>query len=218
MLQNYSKAYFRKKKNLKKRIKMDNINHSQSEMNREISNAFEVLKKGGVILYPTDTVWGLGCDATNEDAVKRIFEIKKRIDTKAMLVLIDNPAKLQGYINEIPEMAWDLIELSDKPLTIIYPEAKNLAKNLIADDKTIGIRVTNESFSKKLCERFRKAIVSTSANVSGEKTPATFKEITEEIKSSVDYVVNFRQNETTLPKPSSIIKLGKGNVIQIIRE
>ncbi|HRZ96674.1 MAG TPA: L-threonylcarbamoyladenylate synthase [Paludibacter sp.] len=197
---------------------MDNSNQSQSEINREISNAFNVLIKGGVILYPTDTVWGLGCDATNEDAVKRIFEIKKRTDTKAMLVLIDNPAKLQGYVNEIPEMAWDLIELSEKPLTIIYPEAKNLAKNLVSNDKTIGIRVTNELFSKKLCERFRKAIVSTSANVSGEKTPATFKEITEEIKSSVDYVVNFRQNESTLPKPSSIIKLGIGNVIQIIRE
>ena len=193
-------------------------NNSQSDFEREIKAALQILIDGGVILYPSDTIWGLGCDATNENAVKRIYEIKKRTDSKALLVLIDNPAKLQAYINEIPEMAWDLIELSDKPLTIIYPDAKNLASNLIADDKTVGIRVTNESFSKKLCERFRKPIVSTSANVSGKKTPATFNEISEEIKSSVDYIVNFRQNETILSNPSSIIKLGKGNVIQIIRD
>ncbi len=193
-------------------------NKLPSTINEDLKKALDILHSGGVILYPTDTVWGLGCDATNENAVKRIFEIKKRTDTKAMLVLVDNPAKLQGYVNEIPEMAWELIELTTKPLTIIYPEAKNLATNLIAEDKTIGIRVTEEMFSKKLCERFRKPIVSTSANVSGEKTPSTFHEITQEIKSSVDYIVNFRQDETTLPKPSSIIKLGKGNLIQIIRE
>jgi len=197
---------------------MDRNTYSQSDFEREIKAALQILIDGGVILYPTDTIWGLGCDATNENAVKRIYEIKKRTDAKALLVLIDNPSKLQGYINEIPEMAWDLIELCDKPLTIIYPDAKNLATNLIADDKTIGIRVTNEAFSKKLCERFHKPIVSTSANVSGEKTPATFNEISEKIKLSVDYVVNFRQSDTILSKPSSIIKLGKGNVIQIIRD
>jgi len=187
-------------------------------MQEEIKKTIEVLRSGGVILYPTDTVWGIGCDATNKEAVKRIFEIKKRVDTKAMLVLIDSPAKLQAYVEEIPDMAWDLIELTEKPLTIIYPEAKNLAENLIADDKSIGIRVTSEEFSRKLCSQFRKPIVSTSANVSGETTPTNFKQISESIKSAVDYVVNYRQNDVSQPKPSSIIKLGKGNLIQIIRE
>ena len=177
-----------------------------------------MLRAGGVILYPTDTVWGLGCDATNEEAVKRIFEIKKRTDVKAMLVLVDSATRIQGYVDEVPDMAWELIDVSEKPLTIIYPEAKNLAKNLLAEDKSIGIRVTKETFSKTLCERYRKPLVSTSANVSGEPTPANFSKISDEIKSAVDYVVNFRQNETSAPKPSSIIKLGKGNVIQIIRE
>jgi len=177
-----------------------------------------VLRNGGVILYPTDTVWGLGCDATNENAVKRIFEIKKREDSKAMLLLVDNSAKIQSYIDEVPDIAWDLIEFTEKPLTIIYPNAKNLASNLIAEDKSVGIRVTNEAFSKKLCEQFRKPIVSTSANVSGEPTPANFSQISIEIKSSVDYVVNFRQDELSKSKPSSIIKLGKGNLFQMIRE
>lgn len=187
-------------------------------MQEEIKKALQVLRDGGVILYPTDTIWGLGCDATNENAVKRIFEIKKRVDTKAMLVLIDSDAKLQAYVDEVPDMAWDLIELSEKPLTIIYPDAKNLATNLIAEDKTVGIRVTNETFSKNLCAQFRKPIVSTSANVTGESAPANFSQITEDIKSQVDYVVNFRQDELSQSKPSSIIKLGKGNLFQLIRE
>ena len=187
-------------------------------MHDEIKKTVEVLRSGGVILYPTDTVWGLGCDATNEQAVKRIFEIKKRADAKAMLVLIDNPGKLQSYVDEVPDIAWDLIEITEKPLTIIYPEARNLAPNLIAEDKSVGIRVTSEDFSKKLCAQFRKPIVSTSANVSGEPTPANFSQISDEIKSAVDYVVNFRQDELSQPKPSSIIKLGKGNIFQLIRE
>jgi L-threonylcarbamoyladenylate synthase len=187
-------------------------------MKDEIKKAVEVLRAGGVILYPTDTVWGLGCDATNEEAVKRIFEIKKRADAKAMLVLIDSSGKLESYVEEVPDMAWDLIELTEKPLTIIYPEARNLAKNLIAEDNSIGIRVTSEPFSRNLCTQFRKPIVSTSANVSGEPTPASFNQISAEIKNAVDYVVNFRQDDSSQPKPSSIIKLGKGNLIQIIRE
>lgn len=186
-------------------------------MIEEVKKALEVLKQGGVILYPTDTIWGLGCDATNSDAVKRIYEIKKRAETKSMLVLIDNSVKLQTYVSEVPEMAWDLIELTNKPLTIIYPGARNLAENLIAEDRTIGIRVTEEAFSKKLCERFRKPIVSTSANVSGEKSPQTFVEISEDIISLVDYVVNFRQNENIPAQASSIIKLGEGNVVEVIR-
>jgi len=187
-------------------------------MQEEIKKAITVLRSGGVILYPTDTIWGLGCDATNENAVKRIFEIKKRADKKAMLVLTDNAAKIQGYMEEVPDMAWDLIDFTEKPLTIIYPDAKNLASNLIGEDKTIGIRVTKEAFSKRLCEQFRKPIVSTSANVSGASTPANFAQISEEIKLAVDYVVNYRQEETSAAKPSSIIKLGKGNLFQMIRE
>ncbi|HHT23812.1 MAG TPA: threonylcarbamoyl-AMP synthase [Bacteroidales bacterium] len=186
-------------------------------MIEEVKKALEVLKQGGVILYPTDTIWGLGCDATNADAVRRIYKIKKRAETKSMLVLIDNAVKLQTYVSEVPEMAWDLIELTSKSLTIIYPGARNLAENLIPEDKTIGIRVTEEAFSKKLCERFRKPIVSTSANVSGEKSPLIFAEISEEIISQVDYVVNFRQNENIPAQASSIIKLGLGNVVEVIR-
>lgn len=186
-------------------------------MKNEIKNAIEVLRQGGVILYPTDTIWGLGCDATNENAVQRIYSIKKRAESKSMLVLIDSDAKLQAYVEVVPDMAWDLIALTDKPLTIIYPGAKNLASNLISEDGTIGIRVTSEMFSKTLCERFRKPIVSTSANISGEKAPSCFEEISPEIIEAVDYVVNFRQEDTTPAKASSIIKLGVGNEIEIIR-
>ncbi|MDD3321773.1 MAG: L-threonylcarbamoyladenylate synthase [Paludibacter sp.] len=187
-------------------------------MIEEIKKTIEVLRAGGIILYPTDTVWGIGCDATNEQAVQKIFNLKNRKDKKAMLILIDNAAKLQSYLDEVPDMAWDLIEFAEKPLTIIYPDAKNLASNLLGKDKSIGIRVTKEDFSKRLCEQFRKPIVSTSANFSGEQTPLNFSEISEDIKSKVDYVVNFRQNELSKPKPSSIIKLGKGNLFQMIRE
>ena len=187
-------------------------------MREDIKKACEVMNKGGVILYPTDTIWGIGCDATNEEAVKRVYEIKKRADSKAMLVLVDNAVKVDFYVNQAPEVAFDLIELSTKPLTIIYDDAKNLAPNLIAEDGSIGIRVTSEEFSNQLCFRFRKAIVSTSANVSGEPSPATFAEISEEIKQSVDYIVQSRQNEKAVAKPSGIIKLGKGGQVKVIRE
>ncbi len=189
-----------------------------NDMMDEVKKAVEVLRQGGVILYPTDTIWGLGCDATNETAVKKVYDIKRRAETKSMLVLIDSPAKLQAYVSEIPDMAWELIELTTKPLTIIYPGARNLASNLINDDNTIGIRVTEEAFSKKLCEMFRKPVVSTSANISGEKSPALFAEISKEIISQVDYVVNYRRDEDQPAKASSIIKLGVKNEIQIIRE
>ena len=128
----------------------------------EIKKACDVMQQGGVILYPTDTVWGIGCDATNAEAVKKVYEIKKRVDNKALLVLTDNPVKIDFYVDSVPEIAWDLIEVSDKPLTIIYSKAKNLAENLIGEDGSIGIRITNEEFSKKLCQRFKKAIVSRS--------------------------------------------------------
>mgnify|MGYP002983551884 FL=1 len=176
------------------------------------------MQEGGVILYPTDTVWGLGCDATNPDAVRRVYEIKQRADSKAMLVLVDSPVKVDFYVQDVPDVAWDLIEVADKPLTIIYSGARNLAPNLLAEDGSVGIRVTNEEFSKRLCQQFRKAIVSTSANISGQPSPANYSEITEELKSMVDYVVGYRQEEMGHPKPSSIIKLDKGGVIKIIRE
>ena len=187
-------------------------------MREDIKKACEVMNKGGVILYPTDTIWGIGCDATNEEAVKRVYEIKKRADSKAMLVLVDNAVKVDFYVDQAPEVAFDLIELATKPLTIIYDGAKNLAPNLIAEDGSVGIRVTSEAFSNQLCYRFRKAIVSTSANISGEPSPASFHEISDEIKQAVDYIVQSRQNEKISSKSSSIIKLGKGGQVKVIRE
>ena len=168
------------------------------------------MREGGVILYPTDTIWGIG--------VRRVYEIKQRQDSKAMLVLVDSSVKVDFYVQDVPEVAWDLIDLADKPLTIIYSGARNLAANLLAEDGSVGIRVTNEDFSKRLCQQFRKAVVSTSANISGQPSPRNFSEISEEVKSAVDYIVGYRQEEMSNPKPSSIIKLDKGGVIKIIRE
>ncbi|EEC55600.1 MULTISPECIES: L-threonylcarbamoyladenylate synthase [Bacteroides] len=187
-------------------------------MIEDIKKACQVMREGGVILYPTDTIWGIGCDATNEDAVRRVYEIKQRQDSKAMLVLVDSSVKVDFYVQDVPEVAWDLIDLADKPLTIIYSGARNLAANLLAEDGSVGIRVTNEDFSKRLCQQFRKAVVSTSANISGQPSPRNFSEISEEVKSAVDYIVGYRQEEMSNPKPSSIIKLDKGGVIKIIRE
>jgi sua5/yciO/yrdC/ywlC family protein len=187
------------------------------QMIEDIKKACEVLRAGGLILYPTDTIWGIGCDATNEEAVKKVYELKKRSDNKAMLVLTDSPVKLETYVSEIPDIAWDLIEVADKPLTIIYSNAKNLANNLLGEDGSVGIRVTNEEFSRRLCESFRKPLVSTSANVSGEPSPANFSEISEEVKNGVDYIVGYRQDDMQKASPSNIIKLGAGGLVQIIR-
>ena len=187
-------------------------------MNDDIKQALEVLNKGGVILYPTDTIWGIGCDAANPEAVRRVYEIKQRTDSKAMLVLIDSPAKLNFYVKDVPSVAWDLIDLTTKPLTIIYDGARNLAENLLAEDGSVGIRVTDEEFSRQLCFRFRKAIVSTSANISGEASPQSFADISEEIKQKVDYIVGYRQKEKGAGKASSIIKLGTGGQVKVIRE
>ncbi len=187
-------------------------------MEEDLKNALKVLKSGGVILYPTDTIWGLGCDATNEDAVKKIFRIKQREDSKSMLVLTDNEAKIERLVDQVPDIAWDLIELSETPLTIIYSGAKNLAKNLIAEDGSIGIRVTKENFSRKLCERFRSPVVSTSANISGQPSPQNFEEISDEIKNAADYIVSYRQKDKTKAVPSSIIKLEPNGVLTIIRK
>ncbi|KIO45190.1 MULTISPECIES: L-threonylcarbamoyladenylate synthase [Porphyromonadaceae] len=183
----------------------------------EVKKACEVLKNGGIILYPTDTIWGIGCDATNDEAVKRVYELKKREDSKAMLVLLDDLGKLASYV-DVPDITYDLLEAADRPMTVIYPRAKNLAKGLVSADGTIGIRITKEIFSRMLVARFRKPIVSTSANISGDPSPKCFADISDEVKKSVDYVVDFRQEETTNPAPSSIVKLGLGGEIQIIRQ
>jgi L-threonylcarbamoyladenylate synthase len=183
----------------------------------DLKKAIEVLRAGGVILYPTDTIWGLGCDAQNEAAVKKIYDIKQRTDQKSLLILVDEPQRLEYYVNEVPEIAWDLIEASDRPMTIIYPNAKNLASNLIALDGSIGIRVCNEPFCHTLISRFRNAIVSTSANISGQNSPSFFDEIDPMILKNVDYVVQYRQNDRTPHKASSIIKLGLGGQFEIIR-
>ena len=184
----------------------------------EAKKCVDIMRKGGVILYPTDTVWGIGCDATNPEAVKRVYEIKKRQDSKALLLLVDSADRLARYVGDVPAVAWDLIELTTKPLTIIYDGARNLAPNLIAEDGSVGIRVTSELFSKELCYRFQKAIVSTSANISGEPAPGNFQEISEEIKNAVDYIVSARRKEKTKAHPSSIIKLGCDGEVKIIRK
>jgi L-threonylcarbamoyladenylate synthase len=183
----------------------------------DIKNSLAVLQAGGIILYPTDTVWGLGCDATNEASVRRIFEIKQREDSKALILLADSTARIAAYVEEIPEIAYDLIEISDKPLTIIYSNARNLPKSVVAEDNSIGFRVANDDFCRKLCEMLRKPLVSTSANVSGEQNPSDFSEISDEIKKKVDYIVQYRQNDNKKSQPSSIIKLEKGGVFSIIR-
>ena len=185
---------------------------------QDIKNAIEVMRKGGVILYPTDTVWGIGCDATNAEAVKRVYEIKQRDDSKALICLGDSDARLQRYVRNVPDVAWQLIDCIDKPTTLILDGAVNLAPNLIADDGSIGIRITQESFSKELCFRFQKAIVSTSANISGEPAAQNYRDIDPRILEKVDYVCWTRRQEHKPHQPSSIIKLTEDGQVQIIRK
>lgn len=199
-------------------METNNLSELRKLYKEDIEKACKVMYEGGIILYPTDTIWGIGCDATNEEAVKKVYEIKKRIDSKALIVLVDSPAKVNSHVSAMPEVAWDLIELTTKPLTIIYDNARDLATNLLAEDGSVGIRVTDEPFSKDLCFRFKKPIVSTSANISGEPSPQNFGEVSDEIKSAVDYIVKYRQDDMEKAKPSSIIKLGNGGEIKIIRQ
>ena len=179
---------------------------------------FETLKNGGTILYPTDTIWGIGCDATNAEAIENIFRIKQRNDSKSLLMLVDSFDMLARYVKEIPEIAEQLVEYSEKPMTIIYPGAVNLPKNIIAEDGSIGIRVTKDEFCKAIMRKTRRPIVSTSANISGQQSPANFSEISNEVKNAVDYVVKYRQDDISKATPSSIIKLGLKGEIKIIRE
>lgn len=187
------------------------------EYRDDIRQAVEVMNKGGIILYPTDTIWGIGCDATNPEAVKRVYDIKRRNDAKALITLIDSEAKLEAYVTNVPEVAWQLIEVAERPLTIIYDGARNLAPNLLAEDGSAGIRITREEFSKNLCMRMRRAIVSTSANISGEPSPKCFADISPDIINAVDYVCTSRRNEDKNPPASNIIKLGDGGEVKVIR-
>ena len=184
---------------------------------KDIKAAVEVMKKGGVILYPTDTVWGIGCDATNEAAVQRIYEIKRREESKAMICLVDSDNRIQRYVREVPDVAWDVMNLATKPTTVILDGANGLAKNLIAEDGSIAMRITQEEFSKELCYRMQKPIVSTSANISGEPAAQNYCDIAEEILQAVDYVCTSRRNEHKPHKPSSIIRLRKDGEVTIIR-
>ena len=189
----------------------------KQKFKQAIDEALKVLYRGGVILYPTDTVWGLGCDATNSEAVRRIFEIKHRADSKAMLSLVDAVGRVDYYFSRGPEIAWDLWEVADKPLTLILPRARNVAPELIADDGTMGMRITSEPVSHTLCARLKRPLVSTSANISGQPTARCFADISDEIKQAVDYIIPLRQNETSNPAPSGIIKVGDGGEIKVIR-
>ena len=193
------------------------VQRLSQESKEDIRRAVEVMNQGGVILYPTDTIWGLGCDATNPEAVKRIYEIKQRTDAKALISLVDSETKVQFYVKEVPEIAWDVMELSEKPMTVVFDGGRNLAPNLLAEDGSVAIRITKEAFSKELCMRMKRAVVSTSANISGQPAPRCFSEISEEIKKAVDYICTSRQDEPPTQTASSIIKLGAGGEVTIIR-
>ena len=183
----------------------------------DIKEAVEVLKAGGIILYPTDTVWGIGCDATSESAVAKVFELKKRSDSKSLITLVSDADMLGRYVKVIPEVAINLIEVNDKPMTIIYPGAMNLASNVIAEDGSVGIRIPMNDFCVELIRRFRKPIVSTSANISGEPTPSSYEEITFDIINSVDWVADPCLEEGSTGKSSQIIKVGLHGEIEILR-
>ncbi|MGI9551173.1 MAG: L-threonylcarbamoyladenylate synthase [Aurantibacter sp.] len=186
-------------------------------MTEEINQAIEVLEKGGLILYPTDTIWGIGCDATNEDAVNKVYDLKQRADSKALICLVANDYMLERHITNVPEVAWNIIDLSDKPTTIIYDQPRGIAKNLVASDNTLAIRIASDKFCQYLINKFKRPIVSTSANTSGSRTPSSFHEISADILKGVDYVVNLHRDKKNGP-PSSIIKLGTDGTVKIVRE
>jgi L-threonylcarbamoyladenylate synthase len=183
----------------------------------EVAKALKVLQDGGIILYPTDTIWGIGCDATNAEAVKKIYDLKQRDEAKSMIILLDSDSKLQSYIAEVPDIAYDLIEYAENPLTLVMPGAKNLAANLINEDGTVGIRVTSHEFCKQLLQRFRKPIVSTSANISGQPSPKNFNGVADEIIEGVDYVVDVDQHDLTEKKPSTIMRIDPSGKFEFIR-
>lgn len=189
----------------------------KAEYDEDLRQAVATLRRGGLILYPTDTVWGIGCDATNSEAVAKVFALKQRAEAKSMLVLVDSATRAQNYVKDIPDVAYDMLDIADKPLTLILDNALGLAPNLIAEDGSVGIRVTNEKFSHDLCYRFMKAVVSTSANISGHPAAAIYPEIEKEIIDGVDYVVRYRRDDTKRSKPSSIVKLKADGQVTVIR-
>lgn len=191
---------------------------TMNQQQEDIRTAVEVMRKGGVILYPTDTVWGIGCDATNADAVAKVYAIKHRDDSKALICLVDSAVRLQRYVRNAPEVAWKVMELATKPTTVIFDNAVNIAPNLIAEDGSIAMRITSEPFSKELCYRFQKPVVSTSANISGEPAAENYKDISEELLGAVDYVCYSRRQEKQPHTPSSIIKIGADGQVKIIRK
>ncbi|WP_313514219.1 L-threonylcarbamoyladenylate synthase [Sphingobacterium sp.] len=184
----------------------------------DLNQALETLKSGGLILYPTDTIWGIGCDATNPEAVEKIFALKGRDKGKSMIILLGNDNQLQSYVSEVPEVAYELLEATDKPLTIIYSKAKNLATNVVAEDGSIGIRVVNHPFCEQLLQRFRKPIVSTSANISGEASARNYAEVSDDIVNGVDYVVKFGQQDPSNGTASTIMKLDPSGKFEFIRK
>lgn len=202
---------------MEERAEKENISNTERYDESDLKEAVRVMKDGGIILYPTDTVWGIGCDARNAAAVARIYQLKKREDSKSMLALVGSEGMLERTVKEVPEIAWQLIDVAINPLTIIYDEPTGVAENLKAEDGSLGVRITGEKFSRMLCERMRGPIVSTSANISGKPTPMTFSEISKEIKEGVDYVCKFRQKDKGTTKPSNIIKITRGNVVKVIR-
>ena len=203
--------------NIKDLLSLRNIVRDMTQ-EEDIKNAVKVLREGGVILYPTDTVWGIGCDATNAKAVAKVYDIKHRDDSKALICLVDSDARLQRYVRNVPAVAWDLLDAAIKPTTVILDDATNLAPNLIAEDGSIALRITREAFSHELCFRFQKAIVSTSANISGEPAAQNYRDISEEILNSVDYVCWSRRQEHKPHTPSSIIRLKPDGEVTIIRK
>ncbi len=194
------------------------MSRGKEKINSEIEKCIEVLKQGGTILYPTDTIWGLGCDATNDEAVKKIFEIKQRETSKSLITLLDNETKLGKYVKNVPVAAWDLIEFSTKPLTIVYPGVVNLSKLVIAEDGTAAIRITRDEFCKQLIYKFQKPVVSTSANISGDPSPQGFHDISDNVLNAVDYIVNLPGEGSAAGKPSTIVKLGIDGTFEFIRK
>ena len=191
------------------------LTHEQRE---DISRAVETMRRGGVILYPTDTIWGLGCDATNAEAVAKIYAIKRREDAKALISLVDSEAKIDFYVPDVPDVAWQLLEVAERPLTIIYDNVRNLAPNLKAEDGSAALRITREEFSRELCCRMKRAVVSTSANLSGQPAPRRFAEIPAELRDAVDYICTSRRDENDNGLASSIIKLTASSEVTVIRE
>lgn len=187
------------------------------DFEEDLRNSLKILKEGGVILYPTDTVWGLGCDATNSVAVNKIFTIKSRSESLSLIILVAGEQMLERYVRDIPEIVFELIDVSDTPLTIIYPVGKNLAKGVCSDDGSVGIRICRDEFCRELIKRFQKPIVSTSANISGNPSPSVFGEIDTRIIDSSDYVVEHRQNDRQKRSASPVIKVEQNGVIRVIR-